>query len=321
MDLKNIFITAIGSMSAEACISSLNDNKIYPFVGDIYPECWHLHVTVKNSQKFFQLPLAYQEEYIGTILSICKKNDISHIFPLTDVEIDTLNQHREMFENENIVLCMSPRNTILAVRNKKTVYDLLQNNNVISAIPTVSWSDRKALSGTVIAKPATGRSSEKMFVLKNCETLHLLTDNPDNYILQPYLKGEVITCDFVRDCSGNAEFSMRKELIRTVNGAGTAIEFFYDEKLSEILNFLGNFFNITGCVNFEFLRTKNEIYLMDVNPRFSAGVSFSIRAGFDMVTNHLRCFCGKDIVKASQPLRTGIFTKRFETLPIITDNA
>jgi carbamoyl-phosphate synthase large subunit len=34
---------------------------------------------------------------------------------------------------------------------------------------------------------------------------------------------------------------------------------------------------------------------MDINPRFSAGISFSILAGYDMVKNHLNCFMDNEI--------------------------
>ena len=111
---------------------------------------------------------------------------------------------------------------------------------------------------------------------------------------------------------------MRKELIRTANGAGTVVELFYDECLAEILNYLGKFFNIIGCVNFEFLRTENETFLMDINPRFSAGVAFSVKAGYDMIINHLRCFTNEKIVKADKPVQSAIFAKRFTDLPMTT---
>jgi len=37
----------------------------------------------------------------------------------------------------------------------------------------------------------------------------------------------------------------------------------------------------------EFIELNNEFYLIDVNPRFSARVAFSVIDGYDMVNNHL----------------------------------
>ena len=54
----------------------------------------------------------------------------------------------------------------------------------------------------------------------------------------------------------------------------------------------------------------DEIFLMDVNPRFSAGVAFSLRAGYDMIDNHLRCFTGENILPPPA-VADAIYTKGF----------
>ena len=53
--------------------------------------------------------------------------------------------------------------------------------------------------------------------------------------------------------------------------------------------------SIVGCINIEFIKFEGVYYLMDVNPRFSAGIAFSILAGYDVVKNHLNCFIGTEI--------------------------
>lgn len=45
----------------------------------------------------------------------------------------------------------------------------------------------------------------------------------------------------------------------------------------------------------EFIVNNGEYYLIDINPRFSAGVGFSKLAGYDFVKNHLLCFMNEDI--------------------------
>ncbi|MFQ9705363.1 MAG: ATP-grasp domain-containing protein [Enterocloster clostridioformis] len=51
-----------------------------------------------------------------------------------------------------------------------------------------------------------------------------------------------------------------------------------------------------GCVNMEFIEDRDGVYhMLECNPRFSGGVEFSCLAGYDCVTNHLRCFEGKEI--------------------------
>jgi carbamoyl-phosphate synthase large subunit len=46
----------------------------------------------------------------------------------------------------------------------------------------------------------------------------------------------------------------------------------------------------------EFIYDGSDFYLIDINPRFSAGVAFSSMVGYDMVLAHLNCFVGKQIL-------------------------
>ena len=45
----------------------------------------------------------------------------------------------------------------------------------------------------------------------------------------------------------------------------------------------------------EFIGQNHKYYLIDINPRFSAGVAFSVLAGYDMINNHMNCFVGGNI--------------------------
>ena len=44
--------------------------------------------------------------------------------------------------------------------------------------------------------------------------------------------------------------------------------------------------------------TADKYYLIDINPRFSAGIAFSNFIGYDMVTSHFNCFWNEPIQSA-----------------------
>lgn len=60
---------------------------------------------------------------------------------------------------------------------------------------------------------------------------------------------------------------------------------------------------------------KETPLLMDINPRFSAGVSFSMLAGYNMVNNHLRCFNNKHIDSEKEILEK-IYTRSYQEFVI-----
>lgn len=77
--------------------------------------------------------------------------------------------------------------------------------------------------------------------------------------------------------NGGADFSIpREELLRTKNGAGTTVRIVPDSDLMQMASYIGKKLNVRGCINMEFIRSKDSTYyLIDINPRFSAGVAFS----------------------------------------------
>ena len=62
-----------------------------------------------------------------------------------------------------------------------------------------------------------------------------------------------------------------------------------------MISHLGKKLQILGAINAEFIFDGKQYYLMDVNPRFSAGIAFSRLAGYDIVKNHFLCFQNKTV--------------------------
>jgi carbamoyl-phosphate synthase large subunit len=311
--MSNILVTAIGSYSAEAVIQSLRSNFQVCVVGcDIYPASWVAASVLVD--RFYQISISYESEnYIKELVRICKKENISHILPLTDPEIDILAMHRHVFEGNSIVLCMTGNSSIGICRDKFTVFEYFRTNSHVNVIPTCECAAFSELEFPfpVIAKPRKGRSSEGVMVFKNADEYAYQHFPLDNYILQPLYSGEVYTADFVRNRKNGKIVSVaRKELVRTKNGAGLTVEIVDNETLRHHCQIIGDSLDIHGCVNCEFMFYAGKYYLMDINPRFSAGIAFSLLAGYDMVRNHLHCFMGQDIEDAHE-LTLSVITRKY----------
>lgn len=131
-----ILVTAIGSFSGNTIVASLKKLKEYNVYGcDIYPSIWH--AGSEKYRKVFKVPLAIQEaEYVSAIIRICMDYKIKYIIPTTDIEVDTYNLHRKKFEEEDITLCISGRETISVARNKYTLSTFFEKNPYFKTIPT-----------------------------------------------------------------------------------------------------------------------------------------------------------------------------------------
>jgi carbamoyl-phosphate synthase large subunit len=306
--MDNILITAIGSMSAPVVLEILSKNGNWLIIGtDIYPFEWQVNKLFLS--KFYQVPKADDKNYVNEMLNICTENDIRYIIPLTDPEVDVLSENRKVFENVNAKLCISNEQTIAICRNKNSIENIFKNNPFVNVINSLSEKEINEDSVyPIIAKPKKGRSSEGLYLLKKKEWLAVI-ENIDDYVFQSYLKGKIITVDVIRDKKGKNIFIARRELLRTSNGAGSVVEIIKTPLLEQTIAVIIDELNIIGCINIEFLQKDNIFYLMDINPRFSAGIGFSYAAGYDFVNNHLLCFQDKNIADLFT-VKEGILTRQ-----------
>ncbi len=298
--METALITAIGSFSGDIVIKSLKKHGIRVLGCDIYPKEWI--VDAYQVDNFFQVPKGTEgATYIETILQICAENAVQYLIPLTDVEIDTLNESREAFDALGVKICMSQHSAICACRNKMSSFSLLQGvcKNVvpIATRPGTDWEMIEKGMLPLICKPFNGRSSQGICRIYSLQELAAFfnVNDPAAYIIQPLIDGPVITVDVIRQ-DNTVVAVPREELLRTLNGAGTSVLVFHDDRLTADCARIANCLGIIGCVNFEFIRSsEDQYYFLECNARFSGGVEFSNMVGYDFVWNHLKCFRGEAI--------------------------
>lgn len=311
---RTVLVTAIGSFSAEAVIRACK-RQGYRVVGcDIYPKEWVANSL--DTDRFYQAPYATdREKYKAFMTEVCGKEQVDYVMPLTDVEIDVFKDWPDAAEKLGAVICMSDRRTIEMCRDKSKQAACLKSQAVCRTIPGQFLSDvlRKReengdhafelLKYPLVIKPVNGRSSQGLHMIEGPKEMAFaveqIGDDRGKYLVQPKISGRVITVDVVRDSgTGTSVCLPRRELLRTLNGAGISVYVFRDEVLEQQCHKIADALNVHGCVNFEFVEHETEAgekqwYFLECNPRFSGGVAFSCAAGYDMVKNHLNCFQGQ----------------------------
>ncbi|TAN14240.1 MAG: ATP-grasp domain-containing protein [Chitinophagaceae bacterium] len=300
-------ITAIGSMSADAVICSLREN----FPGceitgtNLYPAEWLYEAGIVDAT--YKVPMATEVNYVESIADIIRARNIDMVIPLTDPEVDVLSENRETLEAFSAVLALCKNEVISVCRDKELLYNRFTRHPGVQTIRSYSVSEviEKDLNFPMVAKPKKGRSSEGLKYIASRKELFLLDEK---YMVQEFIRGTIITVDFVRDPWNNTVCIPRKELIRSSNGAGLSVEIFRDKAIGELINEIAEDLGITGCMNIEFIHSGDSYYLMDINPRFSAGIGFSKLAGYDFVKNHVNVF-RKNKIEPVTEILTGIAAK------------
>lgn len=303
--MKTVLVTAIGSFSADIVIKKCHENGLRVIGCDIYPREWV--VDAANVDVFYQVPRATDTEaYAAALQDICRREKVEGILPLTDVEVDVLDRLRPEFAAMGITLCISVEGCIGLCRDKMRLFDYLEERRPGTVIPTRKLAGAKPeeLTYPAVCKPYNGRSSQGLtFVNSRREMEGFLADRDvSDYIVQPLVKGSVITVDVVRNAADGACAAVcRRELLRTLNGAGTSVLVFCDPELEQLCARIAGWLDVNGCVNMEFMEDSRGVrHMLECNPRFSGGVEFSCMAGYDCVTEHLHCFEGKPVNTAAK---------------------
>lgn len=293
-------VTAIGSFSADIVIKNLKKNGIRVIGCDIYPGEWIADSGSVDS--FYQVPPAFEEQrYTDCLLKICREEGADALIVLTDVEADVLNRHRGELSESGVILCLPQEETLSLCRDKRKLYRFLMKKGIGNPIPTMDlWDvDPDTLTYPAVIKPFNGRSSQGLRYIRSAGEMKsfLSCCREKDLLVQPFYEGSIITADIVRKAeSGEIAVICRKELLRTPNGAGTSVLVFSDALLEDLCREIAQVLQINGCVNFEFIETGDgRFHMLECNPRFSGGVEFSCMAGYDCVTNHLRCFTAGEL--------------------------
>lgn len=309
----NILVTAIGSMSAECVVDSLNNLGVGVIATDIYPK--EYHPVARKCKDFVQVPKVFPnvDSYCQSILTAAINNKCEAIIPLTDPEVDVLSDQRHLFSAAGIKVWLASDHAIKGARAKDFWSVRLSNSRSFKMIPTFDkfLSLCQNYAGEFVAKRVNGRSSEGILF---SDTANFKGDirYEKGYLFQPLLTGEIITVDFVRHpLSGQVVLLPRVELMRTKNGAGTVVRILNPDDYKSPIEELVGSLELTGVMNCEFIQNNDGLFLMDINPRFSAGVSFSKMAGYDFVKSNIDCYTSDCLDNLVNQNEGHIFVKRF----------
>lgn len=322
-----VLVTAIGSMAADCVVRQLRCMGDTVVIGcDLHPAEW-IAASASVDRFHAVASSAAPQAYLRDIERLCLQERVDYLLPLTDPEVDLLGARQEHFmQHSHTVVCTSAPAALDRARDKLAMAACLAGSGSVAVLPGLDAEHLRPDSFPlpILFKPRRGRSSQGHFIARTDTDLAYARAAFRNagYCAQPWLDGPVYVADVVHQPSTGLTVAVcREELIRTANGAGMSVRMVDDPRLQAIACDAARHLGIRGCANIEFLKAGDRFLAMDCNPRFSAGVAFSVLAGYDMVRAHLDCFAGRPI-PAARPYAERIYARSLrETEPAPTTAA
>lgn len=317
-NLENVLVTAIGTAAATAIVHELKKNiSGIRIIGTDTNEKYQI-VTSRDVDEFYQFPSSVKdrERYMNFLIDFCGVHHIRYIFSTIDEEVYELAQREDLFRSMGITLCIADAATVQICHFKNGFSRWIREKMPRIAIPEFQdLSEVPDEEYPVFIKPIEGRASNGCRRIQDSQEAAVFQQCHDmnDYLIQKYWSGDLICVDIVRDRSSSiTKICQRLETLRNKNGCGIAVEIVDYPDLRDICCELAEKLNLNGVVNAEFFKKDQEYKIIEVNPRFSAGTSYSCRAGLNTVLDAFKIANEEAIHQ--ETIRIGMkLARRYET--------
>lgn len=255
--------------------------------------------AAKFVDTFYKIPVISDEDYINSLLKICKKEEVDMIIPLHEYEFYKLCNNRHRFKEIGTILLLSSKRILDICQNKINTYNFFLVNGINTPktysreeIIFVINHNSELLKFPLIVKPLNGMGSMDVYKVNNIKELEFFVEYVHNPIVQEYVDGDEYTVDVLCDFGGIPVSIVPRERIEVRDGEVSKSRTVMNMKI------IKETYNLVECLaknsiaNEKFsavgpftiqcrIDSKGIIKFIEINPRFGGGVPLTFEAGVD----------------------------------------
>ena len=252
------------------------------------------------------------ENILDHLYNIIEKKKINIV--LANVDLATIVLSKLKLKYPNIGLITTDAQGCNIVLDKV----LMHNECISKGIKTIPLSKNKY---PIFVKPRKGSASigsEKINGLDH-ETFFFKGKNKSEYIFQKYISGTEYTVDAYVTKKGVFVGAVPRVRTDVTSGESTTAKIVRDDEIVVKTKFILSKFELIGPLTLQFIRAKDELFFLELNPRFGGGVIASIEAGFNIPKIMIQDFMDKKI-KPQKRIKKLIMTRCYREVFHAIDN-
>lgn len=263
--------------------------------------------------QFYKVPVATAEEYVDTVLDICRKENVDIYFPNISAEVTAVSKRRDDFINIGTIISTSDLKSVEIANNKLKLYEFLKSKGV--SVPKfygvhsvydfeqgckyLGYPETPVCLKIVDGSGSRGvriidahRNRYQIFVNEKPNSffvtyedmLKILNEADDFHemLLVEYLPGNEYTVDLLAE-HGEVKYMVGRENLVSLMSIAQESEVREDLEAYSMSKSVVRALCLDGNVGFDFMRDKDgKAVLMDLNPRITATVSVIAAAGVNL---------------------------------------
>lgn len=283
-------ITCVGCSPAASIVKSLKKSKKYNFnlIGiDIQ------NITVGNfiCDIYKQSPLINDEiKYWSFIKSLINEYNIKYVFVTHHLEVESWALNKINLEKEfNIKILHNDYKFVNIMNSKINTYNFCLEHNI--RVPTV-YKHVDIVSNNVkypiLIKDNKGAGSTNIKIFNNKDEyityFNSNTINNNNVLIQQFIKGDEYTVDCLSNENTDVLCVIPKKRLVIRNGAAFLSQIENNKSIVDYVTFLLKKSQNKYSVNVQVIveNKTNNIYLIEVNPKWATSFPLSVEAGLNL---------------------------------------
>jgi carbamoyl-phosphate synthase large subunit len=263
------------------------------------------------ADKGFVVPLISDRNYLKTICSICKQEEINILLPSKDTELSLFAKNIQIFNT--IQVAVSSYATILLCEDKFVFYHKMKS--VFKQPRTVLIDDlglKFLRYPCVIKERGVGIETSGFRICSSPEKVIAIKHNFKQPIVQEKIEGTEYTVDALYDKHSNPIVFVPRIRLKTrenVSDVGIVVK---NDVLKTNCEKAGRILKLTGPANLQWIKKNRSYYLLEVNPRISGGLQITLAACPQFVTTMLKMLL--DIRPDKPGIKHSILSMKYDSI-------
>lgn len=296
-----------------------------------------------EADKAYLVSPASAASYIDEILHICRVNDVKIIFHGSEPELVKFSDNREIFEDNNIIIPLNPKNVIDICMDKNLTMDFLRTNKIGNVqkyweISSIDDIDKVDIYPVVLKPSIGGGGSANTFIAQDKEELYLfskyLLKIYKQFLIQEYVgdpfneytagvfcseKGKYINSIAVKKSilSGLSNKTKipnrtgRKDLgeVLAISSGVSQGEIGRYPEVTELSRQIAEKLGVTASINIQCRIYQGKMYVFEINPRISGTSSLRAIVGYNEPEMLIRERVLGEELKVGFTYREGLITR------------
>jgi carbamoyl-phosphate synthase large subunit len=286
MTQHRVLITGVGGNVGQGVVKSLRAGKLcYNIVGiDMEP----MSAGFAFSDKMHIVPRTGSSEFGPEIENILRRDRPEAIFVCSPTELEYFSLNQDVIKKtwETTVL-VNPIKVIHVGSDKLLTSEFLRDRG-FPWLPTVMANDDRGVDQLIrdvgfplIVKPRKGFSSHNVFLVDSRAEIEAVRNLVQDVIVQRYVPGDdEYTAGTLSGWDGRvrAVIILHRHLIQ---GTTYRTELVLDDKIRNMMVTIVEALGATGPCNIQFRMQGGEVYVFEINPRFSGTTGIRYIYGFN----------------------------------------